>query len=196
MPSPLVDFFEGNLDLGSADAETRDLVSAVGRLLAHADATARLEVRANADMPEDAARARALGAKGVGLCRTEHMFLGDRRRLVERVILATEEAERQEALDAPLPLQRKDFIDILREMDGLPVTIRLIDPPLHEFLPDFTDLSVRAAIAKATGRVDAEATRLLPAVRRLHEANPMLGLRASSGGRRSRRWTRTVSASW
>ncbi|HTV11156.1 MAG TPA: pyruvate, phosphate dikinase [Acidimicrobiales bacterium] len=178
VPSPLVRFFEGNFEPGTVDAETRELVSAVERILRHADARRHLSVRANADMPEDAHRARAFGAEGIGLCRTEHMFLGERRKLVERLILAgDDEAERQAALDALLPLQRADFVAILEEMDGLPVTVRLIDPPLHEFLPDLTDLSVRAAVAQATGKVDAEAERLLPAVRRLHEANPMLGLR-------------------
>ena len=178
VPSPLVEFFEGTFDAAKADPETRDLVSSVARLLQHADARRHLSVRANADMPEDARRARSFGAAGIGLCRTEHMFLGERRLLVERLILAGEdEVERKAALDALLPLQRADFVEILKEMDGFPVTIRLIDPPLHEFLPDLTDLSVRAAVARANGEPDEEAERLLPAVRRLHEANPMLGLR-------------------
>jgi pyruvate, orthophosphate dikinase len=176
--SPLVEFFEGRFDAERADVDTRELVGSVARLLKHADARRHLSVRANADMPDDARRARAFGAEGIGLCRTEHMFLGDRRRLVERLILAgDDEVERQAALDALLPLQRADFVSILEEMDGLPVTIRLIDPPLHEFLPDITELSVRAAVAQANGHPDQEAERLLPAVRRLHEANPMLGLR-------------------
>jgi pyruvate, orthophosphate dikinase len=176
--SPLVKYFEGTFDAASADVETRDLVNSVARILHHADSRRHLSVRANADMPEDARRARAFGAAGIGLCRTEHMFLGERRRLVERLILAGEdETERKAALDALLPLQRADFVAILKEMDGLPVTIRLIDPPLHEFLPDITDISVRAAVAQAKGEHDEEAERLLPAVRRLHEANPMLGLR-------------------
>jgi pyruvate, orthophosphate dikinase len=176
--SPLVKYFEGTFDAASADVETRDLVNSVARILHHADSRRHLSVRANADMPEDARRARAFGAAGIGLCRTEHMFLGERRRLVERLILAGEdETERKAALDALLPLQRADFVAILKEMDGLPVTIRLIDPPLHEFLPDITDISVRVAVAQAKGEHDEEAERLLPAVRRLHEANPMLGLR-------------------
>jgi pyruvate, orthophosphate dikinase len=178
VPSPLVEFFQGTFEAGSADPETRDLVASVERLLQHADARRHLSVRANADMPADARRARAFGAAGIGLCRTEHMFLGERRRLVERLILAgDDDVERQAALDALLPLQRSDFVSILEEMDGLPVTIRLIDPPLHEFLPDITELSVRAAVAHAKGERDEEAERLLPAVRRLHEFNPMLGLR-------------------
>ena len=176
-PSPLVEYFEGTFDAAKADAETRDLVASVSRLLRHADARRRLGVKANADMPDDARRARSFGAEGIGLCRTEHMFLGERRRFVERLILAETDEERQSALDELLPLQRSDFIQIFEQMDGLPVTIRLIDPPLHEFLPDLTELSVRAATARAKGETDEEAERLLPAVRRLHEQNPMLGLR-------------------
>jgi pyruvate,orthophosphate dikinase len=175
--SPLVRFFEGTFDAASADTDTRDLVAAVERILHHADARRRLFVRANADMPEDARRARLYGAEGIGLTRTEHMFLGERRKLVESMVLAETDEERQAALDALLPLQRADFYAIFKEMDGLPVTVRLIDPPLHEFLPDLTDLSVRVAVAQATGKVDEEAERLLPAVRRLKEQNPMLGLR-------------------
>ncbi|WP_406375526.1 pyruvate, phosphate dikinase [Streptomyces sp. NBC_00647] len=154
------------------------LVEAVARAMERADGLRRLEVRANADTPEDAARARRFGAQGVGLCRTEHMFLGERRKLVEAMILAREENEREKALGALLPLQRQDFIGILKAMDGLPVTIRLIDPPLHEFLPDRTDLAVRIATTAARGTVPApHDTELLDAVNRMHEENPMLGLR-------------------
>jgi pyruvate,orthophosphate dikinase len=147
----------------------------------HADQTRRLGVYANADTGPDCARARRFGAGGVGLVRTEHMFLGERRQLVERLILAEDEAGRQAALDALEPLQRGDFVEILDAMDGLPVTIRLIDPPLHEFLPDLTDLSVKVALAEkgageAGGATDQD-RKLLDAVRRLHEQNPMLGLR-------------------
>jgi pyruvate,orthophosphate dikinase len=137
----------------------------------------RLEVRANADTPEDAARARRFGARGVGLCRTEHMFLGPRRELVERLILAADESARESALAELLPLQRQDFAGILREMDGLPVTIRLIDPPLHEFLPDHTQLAVRVALEDDHGARDEGHHTLLDAVARLHEQNPMLGMR-------------------
>jgi pyruvate,orthophosphate dikinase len=170
VPSPVVEYFEGSL---APDADA--LVAAVHRLLTHADSTRRLAVRANADTPEDAARARRFGAAGIGLCRTEHMFLGDRRQLVEDLILAEGDDARQAALDALLPLQRKDFEGILGAMDGLPVTIRLIDPPLHEFLPDLTALSVEVALAGDD--VDPHRVALLDAVRRLHEQNPMLGLR-------------------
>ncbi|MFJ8114333.1 putative PEP-binding protein, partial [Streptomyces sp. NPDC096132] len=154
------------------------LVEAVARAMERADGVRRLEVRANADTPEDAARARRFGARGVGLCRTEHMFLGERRKLVEAMILARDEGEREKALGALLPLQRRDFIGILEAMDALPVTIRLIDPPLHEFLPDRTELAVRVAAAEARGAVpDPHDTELLDAVNRMHEENPMLGLR-------------------
>src|SRR6516162_9805593 len=170
MASPVVEYFEGSLGAGSDE-----LVAAVARIMEHADATRRLGVYANADTGEDCARARRFGAGGVGLVRTEHMFLGERRQLVERLILADDEEGRQSALDALEPLQRGDFVEILRAMDGLPVTIRLIDPPLHEFLPDLTDISVKVALA---GDNASEKDRtLLAAVRRLHEQNPMLGLR-------------------
>jgi pyruvate, orthophosphate dikinase len=172
-PSPVVQYFEGTLE-----AKGDDLVEAVDRLVTRADAVRRLKVRANADTPEDAERARRFGAAGIGLCRTEHMFLGDRRKLVETLVLAEGEAEQEQALAALLPLQREDFIGILRAMDGLPVTVRLIDPPLHEFLPDLTELSVEVAVAEAKGeKLDAQQQKLLDAVRRLHEQNPMLGLR-------------------
>jgi pyruvate,orthophosphate dikinase len=105
------------------------------------------------------------------------MFLGLRRRHVERLILAKSEDERTAALDALAPMQRGDFVEILQAMDGLPVTIRLIDPPLHEFLPDITDLSVEVAVAEARGEDPGDKATLLTAVKRLHEQNPMLGLR-------------------
>ena len=153
------------------------LVSAVARLMEHADSGRRLQVRANADTAEDARRARRFGAQGIGLCRTEHMFLGDRRELVEHLIVADDEKDQQKALDALLPLQREDFTKILEAMDGLPVTIRLIDPPLHEFLPDITELSVAMAVADSRGHRKKRQRKLLAAVQRLHEENPMLGLR-------------------
>jgi pyruvate,orthophosphate dikinase len=175
VPSPVVRYFEGDLDPNAVDAG--DLVQSVHRLMQHADSTRRMRVRANADTSEDADRARRMGAQGIGLCRTEHMFLGERKQHVERLILAESDEEKQEALDALLPLQRKDFERILESMDGLPVTIRLLDPPLHEFLPDRTELAVRVALAEARGETDENDLRLLQAVNRLHEQNPMLGLR-------------------
>ena len=168
--SPVVEYFEGKIDSSSDE-----LVAAVDRLITHADAKRRLGVRTNADNGDDSARAVRFGAQGIGLCRTEHMFLGERRQLVERLILADDDATRQSALDALEPLQRGDFVEIFEAMDGLPATIRLLDPPLHEFLPDLTELSVKIALAgdKAT----EQDRKLLEAVRRLHEENPMLGLR-------------------
>ena len=137
-----------------ARSSTTTSSSAVARIMAHADGARRLRVRTNADTPEDAARARRFGAQGIGLCRTEHMFLGERRELVEKLIVAEDEAGAEAALDALLPLQRQDFTEILEAMDGLPVTIRLLDPPLHEFLPDLTELSVEVALAEERGEVD------------------------------------------
>jgi len=162
---------------GEPAAEGDELVAAVARLMEHADGRRRLAVRANADTPEDAARARRFGAQGIGLCRTEHMFLGERKALVEDLIVAESVEEQEDALAALLPMQREDFTGILEAMDGLPVTIRLIDPPLHEFLPDYTDLSVSVALEDERGNRSSKHHKLLDAVKRLHEANPMLGLR-------------------
>ncbi|MFD3624959.1 MULTISPECIES: pyruvate, phosphate dikinase [Streptomyces] len=175
VPSPVVEYFEGRMHPGADDAD--ELVEAVHRMMAFADRKRRLRVRANADNAEDALRARRFGAQGIGLCRTEHMFLGDRRELVERLILADTEAEREESLKALLPLQKRDFVELFEAMDGLPVTIRLLDPPLHEFLPDITELSVRVALAESRQEPHENELRLLQAVHRLHEQNPMLGLR-------------------
>jgi pyruvate,orthophosphate dikinase len=173
--SPIVRYFEGQLDPEADDAG--DLVKAVDRLMSYADGARRMVVRANADTAEDAARARRFGAQGIGLCRTEHMFLGERRHLVEQLILADTDEEQQTELAELLPLQRQDFVGILEAMDGLPVTIRLLDPPLHEFLPDITELSVRVAVAEARGEKREGDLRMLQAVHKLHEQNPMLGLR-------------------
>jgi pyruvate,orthophosphate dikinase len=170
VPSPVVEYFEGTLDPNSDE-----LVSAVHRIMTHADERRRLGVRANSDTGDDSARAVRFGAEGIGLCRTEHMFLGERRQLVERLILAEDDAARTAALDALEPLQRGDFVEIFEAMDGLPTTIRLLDPPLHEFLPDLTELSVKIALA-GDNATDQD-RKLLDAVRRLHEQNPMLGLR-------------------
>jgi pyruvate,orthophosphate dikinase len=173
VPSPVVEYFEGRI--APDDERAGELVRAVHRVMTGADRARRMRVRANADTAEDAARARRFGAQGIGLCRTEHMFLGARRELVERLILADGDAEREAALAALLPLQRGDFTGLLAAMDGLPVTVRLLDPPLHEFLPDLTELSVRVALDDAGP--DSRDRRLLAAVVRLHEQNPMLGLR-------------------
>ena len=178
--SPVMTYITHGLDAALStglDADTEELVRAVDRILTQADEKRNLAVRANADTPEDAERARSFGAQGVGLCRTEHMFLGDRRKLIESVILA-DTAEEQEAFDALRPLQKGDFVGIFTAMDGLPVTVRLIDPPLHEFLPDLTELSVELAVKAARGEeVTEHEKRVLEAVKANHEQNPMLGLR-------------------
>ncbi|MEU8226047.1 pyruvate, phosphate dikinase [Kribbella sp. NPDC048915] len=173
VPSPVVQYFEGTLAPDAGD----DLVASVHRLITHADDVRRLGVRANADTADDAARARRFGAEGIGLCRTEHMFLGERRESVERLILADTDADRETALAELEPLQRGDFLELLDAMDGLPVTIRLIDPPLHEFLPSMEELAVKVAVARERGEEPGHDAALLAAVQRLHEENPMLGLR-------------------
>ncbi|MGW0733800.1 pyruvate, phosphate dikinase [Streptomyces sp. NPDC002851] len=175
VPSPVVEHFEGRMHAGADEAD--ELVSAVHRIMSYADRVRRLRVRANADNAEDALRARRFGAQGIGLCRTEHMFLGERREMVEKLILADTEGEREEALKELLPLQKADFVELFKAMDGLPVTVRLLDPPLHEFLPDITELSVRVALAESRKDANENDLRLLQAVHRLHEQNPMLGLR-------------------
>nr|WP_218670006.1 pyruvate, phosphate dikinase [Streptomyces tsukubensis] len=175
VPSPVVEYFEGRMHAGADEAD--ELVAAVHRIMAYADRVRRLRVRANADNAEDALRARRFGAQGIGLCRTEHMFLGERREMVEKLILADTDSEREQALKALLPLQKKDFVELFEAMDGLPVTVRLLDPPLHEFLPDITELSVRVALAESREDPNENDLRLLQAVHRLHEQNPMLGLR-------------------
>ena len=148
---------------------------AVGRLLAHADDRRRIGVRANAETADEAREARRLGAEGIGLARTEHMLLGTRRELVERVIL---DHDRDEALAEIERVAHDDFVDLLLAMDGLPVVVRLLDPPLHEFLPDVVKLSTRVAYEEGrTGRVENRLRERLEAVRRWQEANPMLGLR-------------------
>ncbi|MGJ9473485.1 pyruvate, phosphate dikinase [Actinotignum sp. GS-2025b] len=169
---------EAALEAAGDDVDTCELVRSVDRILTQADKSARMHVRANADNPEDAARAREFEAQGIGLCRTEHMFLGERRELIEHVILAATPELQEAALGALMPLQRGDFEGIFEAMDGLPVVVRLIDPPLHEFLPDMTKLAVEVATMEARGQQVPEHTRtLLRAATERHEDNPMLGLR-------------------
>jgi pyruvate, orthophosphate dikinase len=169
--------------LGSKRARSGTLWASFDRFMTRADAVRRLRVRANADTPEQAKNARARGAEGIGLCRTEHMFMGEARvEAVRAMIFAGSADEEEKAFAVLLPLQRKDFIGIFRAMDGLPVTVRLLDPPLHEFLPNHVDLEVEVALAEAGARVMGkkrlgERKALLAKVRELHEANPMLGLR-------------------
>ena len=166
---------------GELDGKRSDIYQRFERLLKWADKYRRLGVRANADMPDQASIARAFGAEGIGLCRTEHMFFGEGRiPIVQRMIMADNEADRRAALDDLLPLQREDFFGVFKVMAGRPVTIRLIDPPLHEFLPKREELMVELAVAEARGEPpgDLEAKRkVLRRVEQLHEFNPMLGLR-------------------
>ena len=180
--SPVTTYLAEGLEAGLAaageDAGTRELVEAVDKLLSHADKVRRLRVRANADTPLDSTRAIAFGAEGIGLCRTEHMFLGERRPLVERAILSAPESdERQAAFDELEKLQKQDFLEMLEVMDGKSMTVRLIDPPLHEFMPALIELETKVAVGKATGTLDPADEAMLVEVRRMHEQNPMLGLR-------------------
>ncbi len=187
-----IDGTTGEVYLGKLDTFVPDLSDPwLVKILGWADGFRRLGVRANADYPADAARARSYGAEGIGLCRTEHMFFEEERLpVVQRMIMATSPIERREALDDLLPLQRGDFYGLFVAMDGLPVVIRLIDPPLHEFLPawekliaEVADRKIRLRAADSLESLDAtlaqleHAERLVVAVERLREANPMLGLR-------------------
>ena len=180
--SPVTTYLAEGLEAGLAaageDAGTRELVEAVDKLLSHADKVRRLRVRANADTPLDSTRAIAFGAEGIGLCRTEHMFLGDRRPLVERAILSAPGSDdRQAAFNELEKKQKQDFLEMLEVMDGKSMTVRLIDPPLHEFMPALIELETKVAVGKATGTLDPADEAMLVEVRRMHEENPMLGLR-------------------
>ncbi len=168
-----IDGTTGEVALGSVPVVAPERSAQLDRLLGWADDLRRLGVRANADTAEDAARAREMGAEGIGLCRTEHMFLGDRLPVLQDVILAEDEVTRTRALERLHVVQRQDFEDLLEAMDGLPVTVRLLDPPLHEFLPDLTDLYIR----RATGELSPDELELLDAAEHWQEHNPMLGIR-------------------
>ncbi|HSC56524.1 MAG TPA: pyruvate, phosphate dikinase, partial [Nitrospira sp.] len=166
---------------GKLDAKKSDKYQRFATILSWADSVRTLRVRANADVPEQAKIARGFGAEGIGLCRTEHMFFAeDRIPIMQKMILARTKEEREKYLDQLLPLQKQDFIGLYREMQGFPVTIRLLDPPLHEFLPKREELMVEIARLELTGQDGAkleEKRRLLVRVEELHEFNPMLGLR-------------------
>lgn len=175
-----IDGNDGVVFTGNLKTEPATEVREIAALMEWADSFRKLKVRANADTPAQAAEAVILGAEGIGLCRTEHMFLGDRVSLVRALILANDETERNAALDELLPLQRQDFEGIFKAMEGLPTTIRLIDPPLHEFLPRETDLLVEVTRLECTEPKSpklGELQKMLSAVRAMHEVNPMLGLR-------------------
>lgn len=183
-----IDGATGRVLLGEVPLIEPELSEEFQQVLAWADELRSLKVRANADNPEDAAKARSFGAEGIGLCRTEHMFMAvDRVPIVQEMILASDLEERLVALAKLLPMQQGDFYGILRAMDGLPVTIRLLDPPLHEFLPNLEDLVARQA--RLQTRLEyhpenaawheelTEVSALLLKVKGLHELNPMLGHR-------------------
>ncbi|HEY0389927.1 MAG TPA: pyruvate, phosphate dikinase [Gaiellales bacterium] len=176
-----IDGGTGEVILGAMPLVPARLNEDFRTVTAWADDVRDLRVRANADTPEDAAKARELGAEGIGLCRTEHMFFGeDRLPVVQAMIMASDEARRREQLDRLLPFQESDFRGIFEAMAGLPVTIRLLDPPLHEFLPDLEDLNEEIARGHEEGRASgdvADLERVAARVRALHEQNPMLGLR-------------------
>jgi pyruvate,orthophosphate dikinase len=165
--------------LGTLDAKPDD--PELMKFMGWAEPFRKIGVRANADIPRDAKQARAFGAEGIGLCRTEHMFFAeDRLPHVRAMILADNEKDRRAALKKLLPMQRADFIGLFRAMDGLPVTIRLLDPPLHEFLPKREELMVEIAVLEATKPRSPKLkglTALLRRVEELHEFNPMLGHR-------------------
>jgi pyruvate,orthophosphate dikinase len=168
-----IDGGTGSVYAGAVELVEPEVSGAFSTLMGWADEARQLGVRANADTPEDARRARSLGAQGIGLCRTEHMFFGaDRLPFVQTAILATSDASRDDAIARLETMQREDFVEILRAMDGLPVTIRLLDPPLHEFLPD--EPHEVAALAGRLGRDAGELDRHIDALR---GENPMLGHR-------------------
>lgn len=176
-----IDGTTGQVVRGEAPLVEPQLTPEFETLLQEADKVRRLGVRANADTPEDTAKARELGAEGIGLCRTEHMFMAqDRLPHMQEMILAATREDRLKALEKLLPMQAEDFRGILRAMAGRPVTIRLLDPPLHEFLPNLEDLLVEVTELRLRGDRSEERERkeaLLDRVRALQEVNPMLGLR-------------------
>ena len=176
-----IDGTTGRVVIGPVSLVEPEVTGDFDTVLSWADEIRELGVWANADTPEDAARAREFGAEGIGLCRTEHMFLGDRQPIIQRIILAKTPEDARDDLATLLEIQRKDFVGIFEAMDGLPVTIRLLDPPLHEFMPDATDLEVELAVSKEKGECSLEEIEekecYLESVMSMVEANPMLGLR-------------------
>jgi pyruvate,orthophosphate dikinase len=176
-----IDGSTGRVIAGQVPMIEPEISGELKELLRWADSLRRLQVWANGDYPHDAVRAREFGAQGIGLCRTEHMFMEQSRLpVVQKMILAGTEKERRAELAELLPFQREDFYGILKAMKGLPVVIRLLDPPLHEFLPSLEDLLVEVTTAQVKGEPEKKwrrSAQLLDAVRRLHEQNPMLGLR-------------------
>ncbi|MCX7667264.1 MAG: PEP-utilizing enzyme, partial [Gemmataceae bacterium] len=168
-----IDGSTGSVIIGRVPMEPPQLTPELETILKWADSLRRLRVRTNADTPADARKAREFGAEGIGLCRTEHMFFApDRVGVMQEMILAEDEAGRRRALEKLLPMQRQDFVEIFRVMDGLPVTIRTLDPPLHEFLPVEEE-----KIAQLAERLGITVERVKATIEKLEEANPMLGFR-------------------
>ena len=177
-----IDGSTGEVMLGAMPTIEAKLTGEFGTLMGWADKIRTLKVRANADIPRDAKVARGFGAEGIGLCRTEHMFFAEERLpIVQEMILADSVAAREKALAKLLPMQKSDFLGLFKEMHGYPVTIRLLDPPLHEFLPKREELMTELAVMRATGKGNTPKARkvekLLSRVEELHEFNPMLGHR-------------------
>ena len=176
-----IDGTTGKVVIGRVALVEPEVTGDFDTVLAWADEIRELGVWTNADTPEDAARAREFGAEGIGLCRTEHMFLGDRQPIIQRIILAKRTEDAHDDLMKLLEIQRNDFVGIFEAMDGLPVTIRLLDPPLHEFMPDATELEVELAVLKAKGECTLDEIEqkecYLDDVKSMVEVNPMLGLR-------------------
>ncbi|MBE9916175.1 pyruvate, phosphate dikinase [Paenibacillus donghaensis] len=177
-----IDGGSGQVIPGQLELREADLSPELMLILGWADEVRSMKVMANADSPVDARKAREFGAEGIGLCRTEHMFFSQTRlSIVQQMIVAEKETDRQAALNRLLPMQRSDFEEIFREMDGCPVTIRLLDPPLHEFLPNIEELTERlTALRSKEGETLNERTeleRMIRRVRDLQESNPMLGQR-------------------
>ncbi len=176
-----IDGSTGEIFKGAIKTQDPNLSKEFGTLLQWADEVRKLGVRANADTPDDAKVARQFGAAGIGLCRTEHMFMSQERLpVVQQMIMAANDSDRALALAKLLPMQKEDFIGIFKAMEGLPVTIRLLDPPLHEFLPKLSELIAQVATLRATSPKSPELKAketLLRKVEELHESNPMMGLR-------------------
>lgn len=175
-----IDGTTGIVVLGAVELVLPELTGDLDTILEWADTFRTLGVRANADNPEDAQLSRSFGAEGIGLCRTEHMFLGDRKQIIQSFILSDDEAVREKAVNDLLEAQTGDFLGMFEAMDGLPVIVRLLDPPLHEFLESPRALDVEIARLEATGgdrSVIAEKRKLMEQIDAMSEANPMLGLR-------------------
>ncbi len=178
MISISLDGGSGEVMEGAVQTVTPEMDDKFDTLFKWADEIKRLVVRANADTPADVAKALELGAKGVGLCRTEHMFMDPARLpVVQQMIIAGTPEARKEALDKLLPMQYKDFYDMFKALGDLPMTIRLLDPPLHEFLPNKEELIAEVATLKALNKDATEKENMLHIVEGLSESNPMMGLR-------------------